>query len=267
MWGENGILYILAGRKGQLIEYTGDMMAEYGYDIVNQVKRIPNIEVGAYAEVAPGAMIYYDGLLRIGLAFNSNSEDLVRGIYTWGSRYSQYPKSLSYDYPMPTGNTGTTITVGLMIPVGGNLLAFYQDGQSYGVANIAETNPPQTYGTVEGLITDFNAVFKHKDLLDVRADHFPLPTGTNVDVKYKLNYESDWHTSDITIQETGDLFTRLPITVTTDTDNQQQQVGQYRISQLGLDLFSNGVNTPTVIELSHLTDMLVTETDDNAVES
>jgi hypothetical protein len=265
MWGENGILYILAGRKGQLIEYTGDMMAEYGYDIVNQVKRIPNIEVGAYAEVAPGAMIYYDGLLRIGLAYNSNSEDLIRGIYTWGSRYSQYPKSLSYDYPMPTGNIGTTVTIGLMIPVGGDLLAFYQDGQSYGVANIAETNPPQTFGTVEGLVTDFNAVFKHKELLSVRADHFPLPEGVNVDVKYKINYESSWHSSDITEQTEGDMFTRLPVTVTSGVDG--QQVGQYRITQLGLDLFSDGVNTPTVIELSQLTDMLVTETDDSAVES
>lgn len=265
MWGENGILYILAGRKGQLIEYTGDMMAEYGYDIVNQVKRIPNIEVGAYAEVAPGAMIYYDGLLRIGMAYNSNSEDLIRGIYTWGSRYSQYPKSLSYDYPMPTGNTGTTVTIGLMIPVGGDLLAFYQDGQSYGVANIAETNPPQTFGTVEGLVTDFNAVFKHKELLSVRADHFPLPEGVNVDVKYKINYESSWHSSDITEQTEGDMFTRLPVTVTSGVDG--QQVGQYRITQLGLDLFSDGVNTPTVIELSQLTDMLVTETDDSAVES
>lgn len=265
MFAENGILYIIAGRKGHLIEYTGDLMAEYGYDIVNLAKRIPRIETGSYAEVAPGAITYYGSLLRIGMSINATTEEMARGIYTWGSYYSQYPKSLSFDYPVPTNNTGTTVSVGLMLPVGGDLLVFYQDGTSYGVGNIAEDNPPQASGTIEGLITDYNAVFKHKELLTVRADHLPLATGANVDVKYKLDYESSWHNEGIANQEVGDVFTRLPVTIT--QNDTEQQTGQNRILQIGLDMYaSNGVS-PVVIEHSQLTDLLVTETDESAVTS
>lgn len=259
MWGENGILYLIAGYQGDLLEYTGDLMADYGYDIVNKAKRIPKLGQGNTLEVAPGAIVYYDSLLRIGIALNSTGDTLERGVYTWGSRYSQYPKSLSYDVPISTGSRGASVSIGLMIPVGGDLLIFYQDGTTFGVNNYGPDNPVQTSGTIEGLITDLGAVYKPKELLTVRANHLPLDTGANVDVKYKIDYESTWHNKGLVTQNAGDITTRLPLQA---ADGATQKKNEYHAVQVAIDLYASDGISPTVIETGNFTDLLTTEGDE-----
>lgn len=259
MWGENGILYLIAGYQGDLLEYTGDLMADYGYDIVNKAKRIPKLGQGNTLEVAPGAIVYYDSLLRIGIALNSTGDTLERGVYTWGSRYSQYPKSLSYDVPISTGSRGASVSIGLMIPVGGDLLIFYQDGTTFGVNNYGPDNPVQTSGTIEGLITDLGVVYKPKELLTVRANHLPLDTGANVDVKYKIDYESTWHNKGLVTQNAGDITTRLPLQA---ADGATQKKNEYHAVQVAIDLYASDGISPTVIETGNFTDLLTTEGDE-----
>lgn len=259
MWGENGILYLIAGYQGDLLEYTGDLMAEYGYDIVNKAKRIPKLGVGNQMEVAPGAIVYYDSLLRIGVAYTSTGDTLERGVYTWGSRQSIYPKSLSYDVPISTGNRGSSVSMGLLLPVNGDLLMFYQDGNAYGVNNYAPTNPPQATGTIEALIFDANAVYHPKELLTVRANHFPLDLGANVDVKYKIDYEDSWHNLGITKQLVGANTTRLPLPA---TDGTQEGTNEYHALQIGIDLYASQGISPRLIETGNFTDLLTTEGDE-----
>jgi hypothetical protein len=248
LYGENGTLYIVAGYHGDLLEYTGG-------DAAVKVKRIPKVGKANYVEVEPGSITYYDALLRIGVAYNSDSTTLERGIYTWGTRNIRQPKSLSFDYPISTGNRGTTVKIGALVPVGGSLLVHFQDNVSFGANTINPANPVQTTGTIENLITDFGAVWKEKQLLTVRADHLPLPAGANIDVKYKLNYEASWHNLGITSQVQGADTTRLPIAADSAT--------RYHAIQLAVDFYAAAGNSPTLLENSNDTDMLVTETDEN----
>lgn len=253
MWGENDILYIAAGYHGDILEYTGASKTHL------KVKRVPRVGNSNYTEVTPGGMGFWNGLLRINYAYNSDSPTHEKGIYTWGTTNLKYPESLSYDYPIPTGNRLTTVRAGAILPVGGSLLQFYQDGVSYGVGRINPANAPQTTGTLEELITDFGFVWKEKNEQTVRADHLPLGEGANVDVKYKLNYEDNWHSQGITGQVEGAQITRLPMDV--------GQENNYHILQIAIDLYASQGISPTILEHSQLTDLNLTQTDDNAVSS
>lgn len=248
MYGENGTLYLIAGYKGDILEYTGG-------DSAVKVKRIPKVGKQHYVEVTPGGMTYWQALLRISVAYNSDSTTLERGVYTWGTYNQQYPKSLSYDYPISTGNRGTTVNGGALVPVGGQLLSCWGDGAAHGIDNINPNNPPQTSGTVEESITDFGIYWKNKQELTVRADHFALNTGENVDVKYKINYEASWHNLGLTSQKIGDTKTRYPL----PTPNVQ-----YHALQIAVDLYAANGTSPTVLEHSNDTDLLLTETDESA---
>lgn len=252
MYGENDILYIIAGYRGDLLEYTGASKHNL------KVKRIPRVGNAQYLEVEPGSITFYDGLLRIGVAYNSDSTTLERGVYTWGTRNVAYPRSLSYDYPISTGNRFNTVQIGALIPVNGSLLMHYQDGVTFGVGNINPANPPQTTGTLEQLMADYGFVWHEKNLQTVRADHLPLPTGAFVDVKYKLNYEDNWHNLGTAGQDAGDQVTRLPIS----TD---PAIGpsNYHALQIAFDLYANAGQSPVVLEHGDLTDLNLTQSDEN----
>lgn len=253
MWGENDILYIAAGYHGDVLEYTGASKTNL------KVKRIPRIGNANYTEVTPGGMGFWNGLLRINYSYNSDSPIHEKGIYTWGTTNLKYAKSLSYDYPIPTGNRFTTVRSGAILPVGGNLLMFYQDGVSYGVGRINPSNPPQTTGTLEELVTDFGFVWKEKNEQTVRADHLPLTMGANVDVKYKINYEDNWHNQGIDKQVAGAQITRLPLDV--------GQENNYHILQIAVDLYATQGVGPVIVEHSQFTDLNLTQTDDHAVNT
>jgi hypothetical protein len=251
MYGENGTLYIMAGYKGDLLEYTGADMAV-------KVKRIPKIGKGNYMEVLPSGMTYWQSLLRISVGYNSDSTTLERGVYTWGTPNTiNYPnKSLSYDYPISTGNRGTSVAMGLLLPVGGDLLIGWQDNVANGIDNVNINNAPQTTGTLEEIITDLGAYYKNKEELTIRADHLPLGIGANVDVKYKINYEDNWHNLGISGQVVGDTKTRLPIPAADG--------GQFHAIQIATDLYASSGISPVLLEHSQDVDMLLTESDESA---
>lgn len=206
MLSTRGILYIWAG-------YHGDMLAYRGGDYAEFVKRAPKMTGDAYIETYPKAVTMWDALLRWGLAGNSDSSDVERGVYTYGRRKASNPESLSYDYPISTGSRATTnVKIGYMIPIAKKLLIAWKDNTAYGVDVVDPAGDCFATGTIEKDIKDYGAVYKEKQALLVRADFDTLASGQQIRVKWRKNRDDNWTTGDwVTSSSTDPTVARLPI--------------------------------------------------------
>lgn len=231
MLSTRGILYILAGYHGDMLEYRGGDYAEVK-------KRIPKMTPEKYIETMPKAMSMWDGLLRWGVGGNSNSSDVERGVYTWGKRKASNSDSLSYDFPLSTGSRATTnIEIGFIYPIDRKLLIGWKDNVSYGVDVVDPTASPFATGTIEKGLADYGRVSKEKKALMVRADFEPLASGESVRVKYRKDRASTWTEGayETTVDKT---FVRLPI-----------PQGNIKELEIACDLATTTTTAPVVIEL------------------
>ena len=202
--GTKGLLYIWAG-------YSGDMLVYQGGDSAQKVKRIPKIEEDKDIEIFPGAVNMWRTLVHFGVSGGGTTTAVEKGVYTWGSLNRNFTNSLGYDYPISTSTrTGTGLKIGMVMPVGQELLIGWQDGISYGVDKVALSNDPFSTATVELLISDLGDLSRDKIPLLLRADFEGLNSGETINVKYKADRESDWKES--TAEDTADaLETRMKI--------------------------------------------------------
>lgn len=185
MIGSGGQLDFVAGSHLDLLRYVGG--AEF-----QKLKRLPKITNSTTAEVFPGAMTMWQALERIGIAGDSDSTTIERGVYTYGRLNDLYPESLSYDYPISTGSRLASVDVGMAAVSGNKLLIGWRDGTAYGVDVVDPAGSSFPTATIEYLIRDEGGVFKEKQLQAIRADYEPLVSGHSFAVKYKINRSSDW---------------------------------------------------------------------------
>lgn len=232
-----GILYVWAG-------YHGDMLAYRGGDYAEPLKRVPKMVSEKYIETLPKATSMWDGMLRWGVAGGSNSEDVQRGVYTWGKRKSSNNESLSYDFPLSTGNrASSTIKVGFLYPIDRKLLVGWQDGVTCGMDVIDPEGDCFATGTVEKDIKDYGAVWKEKKALLVRGDFEELEAGQTVTLKYRLNRSAAWVEGETTAQKgyasEGDTVARLPI-----------PMGNNKEIEFAADIGSTSGVSPTLLGLA-----------------
>ncbi|MDE2439361.1 MAG: hypothetical protein KGN01_08290, partial [Patescibacteria group bacterium] len=232
--GRDSDLYIIPGWMGYLSDYQGGYLLDTGNSSSEKLKRFPKRARTDYVEVYPGAFCFWRDLLHIGIAANSNSTTIEKGVYSWGTYNQLYPSTLSYDYPISTGNRFNTVSIGCMLPIGQNLIIGWQDGGAFGADVINFSNNPAPSGTIELLAQDDNAIWHDKETLTVRADYLPLPSGTSVQVKYQIDRSGTWTTSDLD-STTGDKFVKI--------DSVTSRGREY---QYAVDLFSTGANSPTL---------------------
>lgn len=185
--GSRGALYVLAGYQGQLLKYVGGTEAQ-------PLIRVPRIEADEYADIYPQAMAMWRNNLRIGVAGGSDASQLVKTVYTYGKPTLRYIDSLSADYPISTGNYGTTVNISLLHVVDSTMLVGWQDGTAYGVDAISMSNAPQASGTFESLIRDNESIWKQKSSQTLVATFKPLVSGESVSIKTKTNRASSWST-------------------------------------------------------------------------
>lgn len=193
--GLDSDLYYFAGYQGQLFLYQGSYMTETGNGRGNLVRRIPQIKPNEFIEVFPQALSMWRGMLHFGLAANANtSAGFQRATYSYGSWQPAYPQALSCDYPISTGNTGTTVSIGAVYPVGQTLLQSWNDNGAYGVDQINFNNQAASYGFLEANVQDFDVMWHDKEVIKAKADHLALQTGESIVVKYAIDqgdFESD----------------------------------------------------------------------------
>lgn len=247
MFGNNTMLYISAGYKGDLLVYQGGYSTGNGNSNSQKLKRIPLQAKSDYLEIYPGAMSMWRSLLHYGVAANSNSTTVTKGVYAWGTLNQVYPETLSLDYTISTGSVGNTVKIGLVYPVGQTLLVGWQDGQAFGCDQVNFTNPAASYGTLQTLLQDGGSIWHQEAVMKMRADYQPLKTGELVSLKYSLNRGSfvSMNTPDSTVGQTESYL--------------QISNGRNQEYQLGIDLYSTNGTSPTILGLSAMIDELTEE--------
>ncbi|MBU6501180.1 MAG: LamG domain-containing protein [Patescibacteria group bacterium] len=248
LWGKDSDLYMIAGYRGDLLDYQGNFFFDTGNSSSLKLRFIPKRTAADLIEVYPGALNYYRNLIHIGVASSSNSTTITRGVYAYGTYDPQLQPTLSCDYLVSTGNTGNTVTIGLVFPVGNKLIVGWQDGIAYGADVIDFTNNPAPQGRIEMMMTDDNAVWHPKMNTQVRADFLALRSGESVDLAMSID-RAAYITSakDSTV---GDKFYTLPSTSLTNA------TGRGREFQLAVDLYATGTTSPTLLGVTILHDAL-----------
>lgn len=246
MFGVDSDLYMFVGYRGILVDYKGGFFYNTGNSTSNKLKRMPLLAPADYTEVYPSALTMWRGMLHFGLYANSNSTTAQKGIYSFGALNQFYPDTLSYDYVISTGNRGSTVTIGLVYPVGQSLIVGWQDGIAYGADKVNFSNPPASSGELQTLILDNGAVWKPNENLALRADFLALRTGESIDLKFSLDRD-DFVVGSIEAI-VGDHNAHLPITG-----------GRGKEIQFGVDLYATGSTSPTLLETSLLQNLLETE--------
>jgi hypothetical protein len=227
--GTRGILYFFAG-------YTGDLLAYRGGDYAERIRRVPKMTTDKYVDIYPATMVMWRGLLHFGVAGDSNSANIGRGVYSYGAINSKYQDSLSFDFIPSTGNYGNTIKIGMATVVSRKLLISYQDNISYGVDVVDLTGNPYSSGQIEFLISDNNMIWKEKTALTVVADFLPLESGESVDIGIK--------------QDRASTYSKLgPVTTAGETKARllpNYDGGRNKELQLCVDLATTAATSPRV---------------------
>jgi len=238
--GTKGELYIWAGYQGDMLVYRGGATAE-------KVQRIPKIVSNKYVEIYPGAVTMWQSLIRFGVAGGSDSTDIQKGGYTYGSLNIRYPQILTYDYPISTGTlTGNNLKIGMMTTINRKLFIGWQDGTAYGVDYVDAGNLPYLTGSIELLIRDDGAVWHEKTTARFIATFLPLLTGEGVDIGFKINGDSTYTMNGV-VTEVGQMFNNF-------------EVGErYQEYQTIVNLSSTGSTSPTVLSVALERDLLESE--------
>lgn len=233
--GIDSDLYIFAGYRGNLLNYQGGYFSTTGNSTDQKLKKMPLLSPSDYTEVYPGAFSMWRGLLHFGLYGASNSTTAQRGTYSYGTANQYYPPSLSYDYVISTLNKGNTVSIGLVYPIGQNLIIGWQDGISFGADVINFSNDPAPSGELQLLLKDGSELWKFTTLMSARADYVPLKTGESIDVKIR--------------QSRFDLYTLSPIDTTVGSDFCKLPIslGADKEYQVGIDLYATGSTSPTIL--------------------
>ena len=248
IFGMDSDLYYFAGWKGDLMYYQGSWANQSGSFNGTKIKRIPYIEQSSYVEVYPQAMANYQGLLYMGLGANTNSNTLPQGVYSWGALYPDYPKSLSFEHIISTGNKGSSVSIGMVYPVQESLLVSWSDGIAYGVDSINPSNGIyHTSGQLQTNIQDGGFIYQNDLLLKIRGEHIKLNTGESMQVGYKLDREANFETSN-SITDPLKKFTANTL-----------MNGRATEMQFQVQLMGNGSSSPTLLALGAQMDSLPTE--------
>ncbi len=244
LFGVDSDLYIFAGWRGILLDYKGGYFYNTGNTISNKLKRMPLLESSAYTEVFPGALNMWRGMLHFGLYANSNSTTSKKGVYSFGTLNQYYPDTLSYDYYISTGNQGSSVQIGLVYPVGENLIIGWKDGTAYGADVVNFSNNPAPWGEVQTLIFDNGNIWKNERVYKIRADFLPLNSGESIQTEFNID-RNGW-----TVNSAANIETVY------DSVYQSQPImpGQSREIQLGAKLYATGTTSPTLLGLSLLYD-------------
>lgn len=238
--GSRGQLYISAG-------YQGDILIYEGGDTARKIKRIPKIEIDKTLNMYPGAVTMWKALMRFGYGY-TNSSSVYQGVYTYGSTNYRYEDTLSYDYPISTGDTtNTDVQIGLTYPVGGKLLIGWKDGISYGVDYVDSSNDPYPQGFIEFLIDDDSSMWKEKEATELVANFDNLTAGQSFRIGYDINDNGGYQMS--------------AYESTTDATVLRQSIsdGRYNQYQVKVEMNTTTSDSPTLYAVSISKDMLETE--------
>ena len=237
---EGGVNAALNSRN-RLLSIVGSGGIIYqNYSPFQKVHRIPKLEFSKYLEVYPGAVTNWKGIAHIGVSGNTDSSNIIQGVYQYGAKSDKYNEGLVFAYVISSGTTtGTTLSIGAVEGVGNQLYIGWKDGSTYGVDRVLQTADPYASGTFEALIFDDNRTSQDKLAVTVKASHKALVSGESIQLGYKTNRASSYTTG--TANSTvGSTETRLSI---------PPADGRFKEFQTEVILATTVATSPTVTSL------------------
>lgn len=220
----------------------------------NKIHKVPGVGKQQYLEVYPGAMTTWKELVFFGIS-NTDSSDVVRGVYYYGSQSALFHEALNFILTISTGNAGSGVQIGAVKGIGADLYVAWRDVDNYGVDKLDETSSYAQSGTYESLIVDDQRPGEEKRIEAVVVNHLPLVSGESVSIAYKKERATSW--------STGDDATTNSVVGSTETilyvagSSQQFHEFEWRTTLAG-----NGTSTPTVVQQKPIYDDLVEERKD-----
>lgn len=157
-------------------------------DFINSV---PIAKVPGGGQVQPGGVSILNDLAVFGFFGGT-----YPGIWSYGRRNKNRSDALNYEYRLVGTTGGSTIsTIGAVAVINGDLLASWATAESnndfaYGVDQVSSTT--KANAIYEGLEFDGGSPHLAKTVDTIAFVMSPLPSGTSVSAKFKLDKETDW---------------------------------------------------------------------------
>ena len=204
-------------------------------DFVNSV---PLAKVPGGGKVQPGGVTVLDDLAAFGFFGGT-----YPGIWTYGRRHKNRSNALNYEYRLAKTVDGSSIsTIGAVAVVNGDLIASWgtTDGSTsdYGVDQVSSTTKV-TQAIYEGLEFDGGSPHLAKTVDTIALVMTPLPSGTSVSAKFKLNKETDWRYAVLGNEST--TFSAANETIALFNIGKPG-----RIYEVGVELNASGASSPEV---------------------
>jgi len=198
----DGDNYLLAnvGRNGRIYHYDGERLI--------LLRDIP----GSYsptkqAFLHPNASANFKGLPLLGLS-NIQGNPTEQGVYSWGSRNSNYPQILGLDYPISQRSGSelvlTNIEIGAILVVGDDLYVCWRDN----TASVSGVDKLDYSNKLSGAYLQTRPTDPNKFQLNTFNSYYTqyinLPSSTDIMMRYKTNYDV-WNSLD-TVLDASRLF-------------------------------------------------------------
>lgn len=180
--GDNFVMTSV-GNAGNLYYYDGAKL--------QLLRKIPgDYSPSATSIVYPNAQANFKGNPLFGIS-NVTGNPSDQGVYSM-KRNLNNKLVLSLDYIISTGHT-SNVSIGAMAVVGDNLYVAWKDttsGTSYGI-DIIDWSNRYDGAIVETRVMNPTGFFQNK-YTGVIVEYVSLPSGTSVDIYYKLNNDASW---------------------------------------------------------------------------
>lgn len=188
-WVANGIWYTWAGGDIEKVWQFPHTDTEY--------KSLPGPTY-----VYPNMMAVRNGILLTAFPNDTADPEIEYGVYSFGRREKDYPLSSGYSYTISTGTRQneepgvSLVQLGFLRSFGSDLYMGWADysgvDNAYGIDLVASGNPPSSSGIYESLIRDDGRPRKEKGAAELYITFLPLPVGSVITPKYKINRADDW---------------------------------------------------------------------------
>jgi len=202
---DGGVAAVL-NSKNKLISFLGSDSTFYmDYSPFTKAQQMPKVTLSDSVDIYPGAVTNWRSLSFFGVAGNTDSTNLLRGVYAYGSRSSKYPDALSFAFSISTGSTGSSVKIGSIKGIGKYLYIGWQDGSSYGVDRVANNGPCFASGYFEQLLFDNGTLYREKRINRTKVTHLALLEGQGVMISTSLDREA--YTDSAANTDVGDTET------------------------------------------------------------
>lgn len=198
LFSEKNILAFIAG--GALYRSAGTQPVKVR-TFRNTDSEFTGISDTTYAPVH--GMTVRRGVLLTGYPYSTTNHTLEHGVYALGHISNQYPESWTFNYTMSSGsvlnNGSNNLRIGMVKNYGDTLYMSWRDDsaapQKYGVDIVNNSSAPASDFDFQ-MLQWFPMPWKPKAAQKAVATFQPLPSGTSLRLKYKIDGEANWNYGD-----------------------------------------------------------------------